>query len=250
MTQIARLSDDTPEARRAQAEVTGRQGSETPAVRRVSRNAPLAKLRQPLRNVLLTIGDSISTGQPQLPRGIAEPDACVHKKLGKVSFCIVPVDWPRQIEHAFQVNTSFYQGSRAIARYDKSKSSHFLAMFNSGNFDDVMALLRARFGQSTDVWKRIIAQFDRPRQPNPTYVWRSKNTQQDRVTILEIRKFDDTRDVFPDMNHGAIRLHEAGGLPVFPVITALDIMNIDWTARSDHLYNNSPISANSLRLRP
>jgi hypothetical protein len=250
VTEIARLSDGTPEARRAQAEVAGPQGGDTPTVRRVPSNAPLSKLRQPLKNVLLTLGDSIATGQPQLPRGIAEPDACVRKKLGKVSFCIVPVDWPRQIEHAFQVNTSFYQGSRAIARYDKSKSSHFHAMFNSGDFDDVMAFLRARFGQPTDVWKRIIAPFDRPRQPNPTYVWRSKDTQQDRVTILEIRKFDDTRDVFPDMNHGAIRLYEAGGPPVFPIITALDIMNIDWTARSDHLDNTSPISANSLRLRP
>jgi hypothetical protein len=52
------------------------------------------------------------------------------------------------------------------------------------------------------------------------------------------------------MNHGAIQLHEAGGPLVFPVITALDIINIDWTARSDHLYSTSPISANSLRLRP
>ena len=248
-TEIASLQDGTRAARRATRQLTSRQSRSTNDRRRPS-GAPLARLRKPLQNVLLTLGDSIATEQPQLPRGIAEPDACVRKQLGKVFFCIIPVDWPRNIEDSFRVNTSFYQGSRAIARYDKGKATHYHAMFNSSDYDGVIEFLRRRFGPPTDVWKRVIAPFDQPRQPNPTFVWRSKNTETDTVTILEIRKFDDTREVFPDINHGAIRLYVAGGPPVFPVITALDIMNIDWTARSDHVDDASPINANSLRVRP
>jgi len=211
---------------------------------------PLNKLRTPLTNVLLTMGDSVTTGQPQLPRGIAEPNACVHKSLGKAAFCVVPVDWPRDIEDAFRVNTSFYQGSRAIARYDKGIATHYHAMFNTKDYDRVVEFLKQRFGPPTDVWRRVIAPFDQPRQPNPTFVWRSKNSQSDQVTILEVRKFDDTRNVFPDINNGALRLYIAGGPKVFPVVTALDIMNIDWAARSDHIDDGTPISASTLRVAP
>ncbi|MBO34410.1 MAG: hypothetical protein CMM74_15780 [Rhodospirillaceae bacterium] len=35
--------------------------------------------------------DSITTGQPKLPRGIAEPDACIRKRRGRFPF--VPFRW-------------------------------------------------------------------------------------------------------------------------------------------------------------
>jgi len=209
---------------------------------------PLTRLRQPLKNKLLALGNTITTGQAKLPRGIAEPDPCIRKRRGKISFCIVPVDWPHTFESIFAVNTSLYQGTRAIARYDGDKASHFHALYRSKNHAKIIEFFKKRYGNPTDVWKRIIAPFGKPRRANPTFVWRSHDPKLNKVTILEVRKFDDTRTVFPDTEHGAIRLYTAGGPPVFPIITAHDIMSIDWVARSDHLDSASPTLARTIRV--
>jgi len=238
-TQLAKIRGSDKQAKEADA-----------VTRRVARAMPLNRLRKPLTNVLLTLGDSVTTGQPKLPRGIAEPDACVRKRHGSISFCVVPVDWPRIIENAFSVNTMLYQGTRAIARYDGGRANHYHALFDSGDYGQIVSFLKKRYGPPTDIWKRVIAPFDQPRQPNPTYVWRSRDTETDTVTILEIRKFDDARAIFPDTEHGAIRLYRAGGPPVFPVITALDIMKIEWAARSDHIDGGAPTVAKTLRVKP
>lgn len=207
---------------------------------------PLKRLRRPLTDIQLSLGYSVSTGQPQLPRGIAEPQACITKQQGKVNFCVVPVDWPVAMEEAISVNTLLYQGARAIARYDGGKTSHLHTLFASQYYEDVRAHLMRRFGPPTDRWARTIAPFNQPRQPNPTLVWRSRDTRTDEVTILELRRFDDTRSVFPDTEHGALRLYTAGAPKVFPVVTALDIMSIEWTARSDHLDGVTPVTASTL----
>ena len=220
------------------------------SLRRVTRQMPLSRLRKPLKNVLLTLGDSVTTGQTKLPRGMAEPDACVRKRRGKIFFCIVPVDWPRVIEPAFSINTSLYQGTRAIARYDNGKASHLHALYDAVDHKKIVDFLKKRYGPPTDIWKRMIAPFGEPRRPNPTDVWRSLDSETDKVTILEVRKFDDSRSVFPDTEHGAIRLYAAGGPPVFPIITAHDIMSIDWAARSDHIDGASPALARTIRVEP
>ena len=75
-----------------------------------------ARLRRPLTDIQLSLGESVTTSQPQLPRGLAEPQACITKQQGQVKFCVVPVDWPEAMEEAFSVNTLLYQGTRAIAR--------------------------------------------------------------------------------------------------------------------------------------
>ena len=61
-----------------------------------------------------------------------------------------------------------------------------------------------------------------------------------------MRRFDDTRSVFPDTGHSALRLYTAGAPKVFPVITALDIMSIEWTARSNHLDGATPVTASTM----
>ena len=86
--------------------------------------------------------------------------------------------------------------------------------------------------------------------PTPTYVWRSRDTESDKVTILEIHKFDDARAILPVTEHGAIRLYGAGGPPVFPVIMALDIMKIEWAAHSNHIDGGAPTVAKTPRAKP
>ena len=235
--QLARISAETQSVERARVY--------TP---KPDSTMPLMRLRRPLTDIQLSLGESVTTGQPQLPRGLAEPQACITKQQGQVKFCIVPVDWPEAMEEAFSVNTLLYQGTRAIARYDAGKTSHLHTLFDSQYYQDVRAHLMRRFGPPTDRWARTIAPFNKPRQPNPTLVWSSRDTRTDIVTILELRRFDDTRSVFPDTEHGALRLYTAGAPKVFPVVTALDIMSIEWTARSDHLDGATPITASTLAI--
>ena len=237
------------EAKQKKAYSTGGETNHSP-LRQHSVSMPLTRLRKPLTNVSLTLGNSVATGQTKLPRGIAEPNPCIQKRRGKISFCIIPIDWPQKIENTFSINTSLYQGTRAIARYDNGKATHFHVLYKTANHDRIINFMKERYGPHTDIWKRVIAPFGKPRQSNPTFIWRSHNTDINEVTILEVRKFDDSRTVFPDTEHGAIRLYTAGGPPVFPIITAHDIMSIDWAARSDHLDDGSPALARTIRVQP
>ena len=43
-------------------------------------------------------------------------------------------------------------------------------MFNIRDYDRVVEFLKQRFGPPTAVSQRVIAPFDQPRQPNPTFV--------------------------------------------------------------------------------
>ncbi len=216
------------------------------AVSRHGRPAqPIKRLRAPLRDAFFTLGESVSIGQPQPTRGVGEPNACISKP-GRRVFCVVPVDWPGEVEGAFQVNTILYRGARALARYDRGAASHFHVLFRSDDQEKVLAFLKKRYGNPTDEWKRVIAPVGKPRRANPTLAWRSRNTATKLMTILEVRKFDDSRNIFPDIEHGVVRLYVAGGPPVFPAVSALDIMSIDWAARSDHNDAVPPPRVNSV----
>ena len=214
-----------------------------------TKRMPVRNLRQPLADSPLTLGNSVATEQKPLPRGVAEPDPCIKRSGGALQFCVVPVDWHPRVDPAFSLTTYLYQGSRAIARYDRGKATHYHTLFSSLAYDDVVKFFTAKYGPPTDEWKRSIAPFDQPRQPNPTLVWRSKDSRTNKVTILEVRRYDDTRNVFPDMEHGAVRLYAAGAQRVFPVVTGMDLMGIDWAARSNHTDNpNDPALANTIRV--
>jgi len=40
------------------------------------------------------------------------------------------------------------------------------------------------------------------------------------ITVLEIRKFDDSRGGFPDTNHGAVMLYLANSPPILPQVSS------------------------------
>ncbi|MDA0239931.1 MAG: ankyrin repeat domain-containing protein [Proteobacteria bacterium] len=218
---------------------------QTANARRPTRT-PLKKLRPSLDGVVLTMGNSVATGQPHQPSASTGPASCLQKRGHSSQFCIVSVDWPTEIRDAFSVNTILYQGSRAVARYDGGRAVHIHALFSSEQQTNVVDWAKKKFGPPTDYWRRTIAPFGKPRKPNPTFVWRSTDKQTKQTVVLEIRKFDDSRNVFPDTKHGSVRLYVAGGKPVFPTITALDIMSIDWAARSDAVDTSLPATANTL----
>ena len=200
--------------------------------RRILR-APVKRLRPPLKGVRLALGNDAVPGMQLAAEDQQLPHACLQKFGRNTHFCIIEIDWPESVRKAFAVNTILYQGSRAVTRFDAGRASHFHALFDTEAQQDVVDWARKKFGPPTDFWRRTIAPFGKPRKKNPTYVWRSTDPDTKRTTVLEVRKFDDSRNVFPDTKHGSVRLYVAGGPPVFPAVTSLDIMSIDWAARSD-----------------
>lgn len=49
------------------------------------------------------------------------------------------------------------------------------------------------------------------------------------ITVLEIRKFDDSRGGFPDTNRGAVMLYLANSPPILPQVSSHELMRISRT---------------------
>lgn len=152
---------------------------------------------------------------------------CVDKRNDGVLFCIDTIFWPLDIEEHFRVDTIMYQGTRAIARYDDGVATNFHSMFASKAFDVVANYYTTRYGPPTKSISRVIAPFAKPRQENPTMIWQSREPGTDLVVNLEIRKFDDARGGFPDIERGAIMLYKGVGEPIFPKLSQLELMVLE-----------------------
>lgn len=186
-----------------------------------------ARYKVSLKGVTLTLGRSITLENSYPPgQGIDPRNQCVKKNRGTTLFCLETVDWPESMKKDFLVPTILYTGQKAIARYDQGVASRFHALFPSDSFKRIAQYFHERFGKPTDVWNRSIAPFAQPRQDNPTLAWRSIEPRSGIVTILEIRKYDDSRGGFPDTNRGAVMLYLANSPPIFPQVSSHELMRL------------------------
>lgn len=193
---------------------------------------PVTNIREPLNGTILAIG-GLKPGDVKAPPTNGQREACVQRPGSPAEFCIVPIGWPDSIGPAFNVSTILYQGTRAIVRFDNNQATHIHTLFNSGDHRAVIQYFLNQYGQETDVWLRTIAPFNRPREANPTRIWRSIDPNTNIMTVLEVRLYDDTRSTFPDTRHGVVRLYSGDAKKLFPNLSTLDIMSIDWAARAD-----------------
>ncbi|MAF94942.1 MAG: hypothetical protein CMM60_04220 [Rhodospirillaceae bacterium] len=157
---------------------------------------------------------------------------CVGKPSQKRSFCIEPVDWPREIGPSFQVHTTLYRGRKSIVRYDGEVATQFHTLFPTGNFDVIVEHFSKLFGPPTEkpvIWTVMIG---KPNRKNRTAQWvgpqraGGKNGDQGAAPgILEVREIDDLRwSSPPDDRHGAVWLYRKGGLPVFRHVSWSDFL--------------------------
>ncbi|MCH8236870.1 MAG: hypothetical protein IIC06_01725, partial [Proteobacteria bacterium] len=190
--------------------------------------APRTMFATSLIGVTLSLGKSVSLENsfPPMGQGFDPLNQCVKKNRGTTLFCLEPVDWPERMQADFQVPTILYTGFKAIARYDQGIASRFHALFPSEAFERVISYFQGRFGDPTDVWNRSIAPFAKPRQDNPTLAWRSLDPKTQAVTVLEIRKYDDSRGGFPDTRRGAVMLYLANSPPIFPQVSSHELMRL------------------------
>ena len=183
--------------------------------------------RTTLTGVQMSLGESVTLENSLPPEGGIDPNnECVKKNRGTTLFCIEPIDWPASISDKFQVPTILYTGPMAIVRFDQGTATRLHALFPSDDFEAVSAFYQTRYGTPTELWKRSIAPLAEPRRDNPTIAWRSRDPKTNVVSILELRKYDDTRGGFPDTNRGAVMLYTANSPPIFPQVSSHELMRI------------------------
>jgi hypothetical protein len=183
--------------------------------------------RTSLAGVNLALGESVSLENSLPPGGgIDAANLCVKKNRGTTLFCVEPVDWPEALKPKFVVPTILYTGPMAIVRYDQGTASRLHTLFPSDDFDSIAQYYQKRYGPPTEIWKRSIAPLAQPRRENPTLAWRNRDPKTNAVTILEIRRFDDTRGGFPDTQRGAVMLYLANSPAIFPQVSSHELMRL------------------------
>lgn len=192
------------------------------------RPRPGALTRTSLQDVVLSIGESVTLENTLPPQqdGLDPTNECIKKNRGTTLFCVESVDWPADLRQAFSVPTILYTGPMAITRYDQGLPSRFHALFDANEFEDVVAYFQARYGEPTEIWKRSIAPLAQPRMDNPTVTWRSRSSRDNVISVLEIRKFDDTRGGFPDTTRGAVMLYHHNAASIFPQVSSHELMRL------------------------
>lgn len=176
----------------------------------------------------LSMGRSVVLGKAP-PVGIdpvARKKACIDKRRGTILFCIERIDWPTELENVMQVDTVMYQGLNAIVRYDNGVATRFHALFPSESFETIVAYYMQRLGNPSNAWRRTITPLAAPERENPTVSWQALNPRTQRTSLLEIRQFDDTRGGFPDEKRGAVMLYSAQSGPIFPQVSAFELMRL------------------------
>ncbi len=189
---------------------------------------PDALTRTSLTDVTLTLGESVHLDNifPPGRDGTDPNNECVKKNRGTTLFCIEPIDWPQDLRQSFIITTILYTGSMAIVRYDQAVATRLHTLFQTSDFEKISAYYQNRFGEPTEILKRSIAPLAQPRQDNPTLSWRSRDQKTNAITVLEIRKFDDTRGGFPDTNRGAVMLYFTTSPSIFPQVSAHELMRL------------------------
>lgn len=184
--------------------------------------------RTSLTDVVLSMGESVTLENTLPPQqdGVDPLNQCIKKNRGTTLFCIEPVDWPEQLRADFLVPTILYTGPMAITRYDQGTPSRLHALFDSAKFEDVVAYYQARYGEPTEIWKRSIAPLAKPREDNPTVAWRSRDSKTNIISVLEVRKYDDSRGGFPDMQRGAVMLYHLNAPQIFPQVSSHELMRL------------------------
>ena len=176
----------------------------------------------------LSMGRSVVLGKAP-PVGVdpvKRKKACIDKRRGVILFCIENIDWPVELENIMQVDTVMYQGLNAIVRYDNGVATRFHALFPSESFDAIVTYYIRRLGDPMNVWRRTISPLAAPDRENPTVSWQALNPLTQTTSILEIRRFDDTRGGFPDEKRGAVMLYSAQSGPIFPQVSAFELMRL------------------------
>lgn len=160
-------------------------------------------------------------GRPPLE---AEGPPCLTKNRDTTLFCIQPIDWPDAMGPKLWVSSHMYQGNQAVVRYDGGRATSIHALIPTTAYEETVGWYTQRLGPPSNVWERHIDFLGGERRANPTAVWRGTEATSGDASILEVRRFDDSRGGFPDSHRGAILLRRVGAEPIFPQLSSVELM--------------------------
>ena len=186
--------------------------------------APSRALAVPRQTLALGESLTLDVDVPARRAKAADAWSCIDKKRGTVRFCVEAVRWPASIETHFDVGTTLYNGAKAVVRYDGERATSAYALFDTDAFETVSRHLTERFGDPATRTSRTIAPLAKPRMENPVLAWRAADPTSGRTASLELRQYDDARGGFPDLRYGVVLLRWESAQPIFPLVSALDLM--------------------------
>tara|TARA_R110002110_G_scaffold60713_12_gene170809 strand:- start:1610 stop:4405 length:2796 start_codon:yes stop_codon:yes gene_type:complete len=146
-----------------------------------------------------------------------------HKKE-RIRACVVNVKWPREIRPDFVSNSIIYTGQKAIVVYQDGIAAAMYALFRSDAYDRISTYLAGQYGPTTEYSRDKVQLMAGGRRENEISLWRGTDPASGLEMEMEVRKFDDVRDLFGDPYHGMIEIRFAESRRVFQFVQPLDLM--------------------------
>lgn len=146
-----------------------------------------------------------------------------HKKE-RIRACVVNVKWPREIRPDFVANSIIYTGQKAVVIYQDGIAAAMYALFRSDAFERISGYLASQYGPTTDYSRDKVQLMAGGRRQNEISLWRSTDPASGLAMEMEVRKFDNVRDLFGDPYHGMIEIRFAESRRVFQFVQPLDLM--------------------------
>jgi hypothetical protein len=155
----------------------------------------------------------------------AGDEPCVDKKKGLVRLCVLPVEWPEELEEHFRIESFLYRGVKALARFEGGVATRLYAQFPADSFAAVADFHRQRLGPPQEVIERQVRLAGGDKATNQVLVWKLGGGG-GRVNVVEIRSFDDVRRSTASSGYGAIQAYYEGARSMFSQVSALDLMRL------------------------
>ncbi|MEK9671957.1 MAG: hypothetical protein VW268_05570 [Rhodospirillaceae bacterium] len=183
-----------------------------------------------LENVTLSIGTGTNLYNTFIPAnakgGEGRAPECIEKSGGRTQVCITELSWPAFLEPKFLVSTILYTGTGAVVRFDDGSPTRMQVVYQADAFDEITDWMVRRFGPPSQAVNRSISPFGQPRRDNTSTIWRALDRVTQKPVMLEVRKYDDTRDGFPDIRNGVIMLYREGAPGIFPQVSVHELMRL------------------------
>jgi hypothetical protein len=145
-------------------------------------------------------------------------------RRNRIRACIVDVKWPREIRPDFVSNSIIYTGQKAVVIYQDGVAAAMYALFRTEAYDRVAGHFADKYGPSAEYRRTKVQLMAGGREVNEISVWRAKDPASGLAMEMEMRRFDDVRDLFGDPYHGMIEIRFAESRRVFQFVQPLDLM--------------------------
>ena len=169
------------------------------------------------------IGEQAALGQNHQPGTL-----CTDAAKTDVTACVEPVIWPNEIADAFDVSSLLYRGQKAVVRYSGDRADRFYVVYDAENFTRISAYLQDTFGKA-DRSEHPMPVFGNPNAMNKMFRW--QRNENGRTVVLELREFDDLRDMMPNERLGSLELFFDGDPQMFDTLQTSDFFLKTLSAR-------------------